>query len=69
MYNWKVVVLQQFFLHLKLYERHSEFFVTARRRRLKTTDASVGVSYELSQPMGKTEFSSTAKIEQTLSRR
>ena len=40
---------------------HSAFFVTARKERLYTTDVTFSVLYESSQPMGKTEFSSTAK--------
>ena len=57
----KIVSLHEF---LTIYdsERHSEFFVTARKRRLFTTDATLNVLCELSQPMGKTEFSCSAKI-------
>ena len=42
-------------------ERHSAFIITAHKERLLTTDVTFSVSYELSQPVGKTEFSSTAK--------
>ena len=50
-------------------ERHSAFFVTARKERLLTTDVIFNASCVLSQPMDMTEFSSTAKIEQILSHR
>ena len=43
------------------FERHSEVFVTARKHRSKTAEVTFSVTYELSQPMGKTEFFSTAK--------
>ena len=42
-------------------ECHSKVFVTAPKDHLQTTDVSISVSSELSQPMGKTEFSSTTK--------
>ena len=45
-------------------ERNSQFFVTARKGRLSTTDVTFSVVCELSQPISKIEFSST--IEQTL---
>ena len=42
-------------------ECHSEFTVTAHKCRLQTIAIFLSVACELSQPMGKTEFSSTAK--------
>ena len=47
-------------------EHHLAFFVMACIERLYTTDVTFSVLCELSQSIGKTEFSSTAKIEQTL---
>ena len=42
-------------------KRLSAFSVTARKERLSTTDVTLSASCELSQLIGKTEFSSTAK--------
>ena len=42
-------------------ERPAAFFVTASKERLKNSDVTFSASYELSQPMGKTAFSSYAK--------
>ena len=39
----------------------AEFFAAVRKESLQTTDVTFSGSCELSQPMGKTEFSSTAK--------
>ena len=38
-----------------------QVFVKARRHDLLTTDVTFSVACELSQPIGKTQFSSTAK--------
>ena len=50
------------FLHLHcMTARHLDFFVTALKCRLLTTDVTFSISCELSQPIGNTKCSSTAK--------
>ena len=58
MNSWKFL---QFTLYDGQLRRHSAFFVMARKERLYTPDVIFSVLCELSQPMGKTEFSSTTK--------
>ena len=59
------IILFPFFLQFLLYDDQLRtlfgVFITAREERLYTTDVTFSVSCELSQSMGKTEFSSTAK--------
>ena len=53
-------------------ECHSVFFVVIQNdvaSEIKTSDVTFNVACELSQPMGKIEFSTTVKIEQILSHR
>ena len=53
-------------------ERHSTFFrggACDATSEIKSSDVTFNAACELSQSIGKTEFSSTAKIEQTLSHR
>ena len=63
-YHWKNQSFRRVFT-ITLYDHQLQtsrgVFVTARKELLYATDATFSVSYELSQPMGKTEFSSTAK--------
>ena len=54
-----------------LYERHLVFVVVISdvTSKIYNSDVIFNILYEMSQPMGKTEFSSTGKIEPTLSHR